>query len=734
MQTAFPNRPIKGAEGKERFFFTGKNEEILKLMRFLTDAETRGSGADYQPIVTLMKKRLGSEARGMSREQIVHRFFLEILPRLGKAGALEKGKDGTTINIKNLKGYEDKLRHSINERIMRSLYEKEEFKGIREAISNMSEEAPDIKASAIQAETPGVPVKSIPVVRESEARDSIARSMNEIERSFLKSTEAEYSKIIKEAPRRLRAIESTTSLKYISKEISLDATKNILNKARIGYMGMAAFGAAGMFADAVFSRGRDIGQKNGPDTLRTMNYQKWLRNQQQFYGNADPNRSEGMSHNGISSIMRQMNSDFGSPYQGMEYSNTVFEHQNLLRARENYSRMQYAKFHFTEEGSIGSIFAKIRMGSIRSILNERATAYNNYNLGGGTQENVSLAGLKRNQNLTKINLADYKISVQDADTIVLNRRGVDNGLTSFFGMNEAPIKIRLGGIDAPETAHGNRAAQPFAYEAKSALQAMVNQNQNLSLYVDPNNVTYGRQVGFLFGDRGQNINLELVRKGFASYLPFRGKGVQQAYDERIFGKASKVAQGNDYAMWGTPYFQAYRDVSSASGKVITFNTLANVDKVVENSNLMSVYSLANSAQSMGMYNNAMQTEASAIGYRISEVGFNKEKFDPVFAQGHTAPHKSYMLEMLTDLGNMIRNKGGRIDNKVQTKNVMKLNKSMAIDSTGTTTNIYNKKRMTATSLYRSRTGRKQRRRSLMAAGQKNALRSMKASPINHHLH
>lgn len=731
METAFPNRNIKGAEGKLRFQFTGKNEELLKLLRFLGEAETRGSGADYQPVVTLMKKRLGKESVGMDRDQLIRRFFDEILPRLGKHGALQKTESGITIDIGKLKGYEDQLRHSTNERIMRSLYNEEEYGNIRQAITDINEGKVDLKSQAVSVDPQPSPTVHGPSVGKA-ARENISAPMNEIEKAFLKSTEAEYAKVMKEAPSRLRAIQSSTSLKYISKEISLDLTKNMLKKAKVGYLAMAGLGAAGLFADATFSRGRDIGQRDGPDTLRTMNYQKWLRNQQEFYGNADPNTGEGMSHNGINSIMRKNNSDFGSPYQGMEYSNAVFEHQDLLRARENYSRTQYAKFHFTEEGSIGNIFAKIRMGSIKAILNERATAYNNYNLGGGERGIVSLAGLKKNQNLTKINLSDYKITVSDADTIVLNRRGPSNELTSFFGMNEQPIKIRLGGIDSPETAHGDRAAQPFAYEAKSALQAMVNRNENLSLYVDPSNITYGRQVGFLFGDRGENINLELVRKGFASYLPYRGKGVQQAYDEQIFGKVSKVAQGNDYAMWGTPYFQAYRDVSSASGKSITFNTLANLDKVVENSNLMSVYSLANTAQSMGMYNNAMQTEASAIGARISEVGFNKEKFEPVLAPGHTAPHKSYLLEMLTDLGGMIRNKGGKIDNKFKSKNVMHLNKSMAIDSTGATNNIYNKKRMRVTSMYKNRTGRKQRRRSLMASGQKNALRNMSASPIGHH--
>jgi hypothetical protein len=217
-------------------------------------------------------------------------------------------------------------------------------------------------------------------------------------------------------------------------------------------------------------------------------------------------------------------------------------------------------------------------------------------------------------------------------------------------------------------------------------------------------------------------------------LPFRGRGVQQAYDSKIFGSVSKLAQGNNYGMWGTPYFQAYRDIVKSSGQNITFNTLANVSKAAENSNTMSVFALANTAESLGFYNSQMQIEASSIGQRISQYKVAKEKFHPVFRTGHTAPHKSYLLEMLTDLGTMIKNKGGKIDNKLNTKDIMKLNKSLAIDSTGTTTNVYNKRRMNATSMYKHRKIKRAMRRNTMAMGQKNALRAMNQSPIGHWKH
>ena len=61
-----------------------------------------------------------------------------------------------------------------------------------------------------------------------------------------------------------------------------------------------------------------------------------------------------------------------------------------------------------------------------------------------------------------------------------------------------------------------------------------------------------------------------------------------------------------------------------------------------------------------------------------------------------------------------------------------LDKSLAIDSTGTTNSIWNKRKLASYQLYNVERNRRHQRREDMAAGQKAAMKNMFASPINHH--
>ena len=107
------------------------------------------------------------------------------------------------------------------------------------------------------------------------------------------------------------------------------------------------------------------------------------------------------------------------------------------------------------------------------------------------------------------------------------------------------MSIRMAGIDAPETAHADRAAMPLAENSKIALQSMLNGGSNIELLIDPSNMTYGRTVGFAFAD-GKNLNLELLRQGQAAYLPFR-RCCKNYYNPAIFSRTQKLAQGSEKA-------------------------------------------------------------------------------------------------------------------------------------------------------------------------------------------
>ena len=105
------------------------------------------------------------------------------------------------------------------------------------------------------------------------------------------------------------------------------------------------------------------------------------------------------------------------------------------------------------------------------------------------------------------------IRVIDGDTIVVSP-------------NE---KVRLIGVDTPETAHPKKAAQCFAKDAKAFTLKMV-ERQSIRLVLDESNAArdhkdrYGRTLAYVYFDDGTMLNAELIRKGYAhayTRFPFR---------------------------------------------------------------------------------------------------------------------------------------------------------------------------------------------------------------------
>ena len=78
-------------------------------------------------------------------------------------------------------------------------------------------------------------------------------------------------------------------------------------------------------------------------------------------------------------------------------------------------------------------------------------------------------------------------------------------------------KVRLIGIDTPELARENKPAQPFAKEAKHALQQLISTSQNKVnlVYGTEKYDRYGRALAHLFHIDGTNIQSELLLNGYA---------------------------------------------------------------------------------------------------------------------------------------------------------------------------------------------------------------------------
>jgi len=205
----------------------------------------------------------------------------------------------------------------------------------------------------------------------------------------------------------------------------------------------------------------------------------------------------------------------------------------------------------------------------------------------------SVAGISsRRQDLKRINLDNFVMNVEDADTVLLRRKGMIPWIKSALGMG-GEVSIRLAGIDAPETAgHGNDPIgflrmwqeQPGGEEATRKLETILADQDNLNLVVSTGKQTYGRYLGVLTGDQNSNLNLELLEKGAATALPF-GPASEDILERQYGARAEEVAWKHREGVWEYARFKAQRVAHRHVGRAITHNTLTNVQKLASNLNL-----------------------------------------------------------------------------------------------------------------------------------------------------
>jgi endonuclease YncB( thermonuclease family) len=209
-------------------------------------------------------------------------------------------------------------------------------------------------------------------------------------------------------------------------------------------------------------------------------------------------------------------------------------------------------------------------------------------------------------NMREINLKNFEVEVEDADTLLLHRKGL-------FNMFDNPISIRLSGIDAPETAGhegdpleqmGARIdqAQPYGQEAKAELERMMEESENLQLLVSSEPQTYGRYTGVVFGETGGadfddinswgdfgkseqvNFNMELIRRGAVASLPF-GSQQSDMISRHRAAEAEEEAADHNVGMWQYTRYKASRHMSELLKNSITFNTFTQRQKLADNLDL-----------------------------------------------------------------------------------------------------------------------------------------------------
>jgi micrococcal nuclease len=127
------------------------------------------------------------------------------------------------------------------------------------------------------------------------------------------------------------------------------------------------------------------------------------------------------------------------------------------------------------------------------------------------------------------------IRVIDGDTIVVNP-------------NE---KVRLIGVDTPETTHPKKAVQCFGKDAKEFTRSMV-ERRTIRLVLDESNAArhhkdrYGRSLAYAYFDDGTMLNAELIRRGYAhAYTRFPFRHVVE------FRQLERIARSQAIGLWAS---------------------------------------------------------------------------------------------------------------------------------------------------------------------------------------
>ncbi|MGM0423422.1 MAG: thermonuclease family protein [Thermodesulfobacteriota bacterium] len=122
---------------------------------------------------------------------------------------------------------------------------------------------------------------------------------------------------------------------------------------------------------------------------------------------------------------------------------------------------------------------------------------------------------------------------------------VPDGDTLFLQSGQ---KIRLKGIDAPETGGDKDPAQYYARESRKGLWSLV-QGTELTLEAESLEADrYGRILAHVWLPGGKLLNEEMLARGLAFYYPHPGQGQEAGYSERLL-QAQQRAMNQGLGFW-----------------------------------------------------------------------------------------------------------------------------------------------------------------------------------------
>lgn len=156
------------------------------------------------------------------------------------------------------------------------------------------------------------------------------------------------------------------------------------------------------------------------------------------------------------------------------------------------------------------------------------------------------------------------------DTKLYKVTKVIDGDTIEVELDAKTEKVRLIGIDTPESVHPEKPVECFAIEASNRLKELIENKEVLLVSDDSqaNEDKYGRLLRYVSLPNGDFINFIMIRQGFAHEYTYNNNLYEY---QNEFKEAEKFAKDNNYGLWGNSC-QCVKD-NEISRKCISCNTL-----------------------------------------------------------------------------------------------------------------------------------------------------------------
>ena len=108
-------------------------------------------------------------------------------------------------------------------------------------------------------------------------------------------------------------------------------------------------------------------------------------------------------------------------------------------------------------------------------------------------------------------------------------------------------RVRLIGIDTPEVAHPDREGECFGDEATAFTEQLLPVGTPVRIERDiVGRDDYGRLLGYLHTTDGTFVNVEIVRRGYATPLSIEPNSAHA----RKIAAAATAAERDDLGLWG----------------------------------------------------------------------------------------------------------------------------------------------------------------------------------------